>query len=256
MKNTLLILAYCLVTFGAAAQSSKGTIEYKETIKLEINLDHLKDVTDEMKAMFPNEQTSNHALYFNPEASLYTNADNAESQDIDYKSDEEDVEIKIKMDAPERSYYKSLKSKEVVESRDLFGKKFLITGGKKIKWKMTTESKEILGYACTKATTTDDEGFDIEAWFTTAIPVSIGPGGFHYLPGAVLAVSMNEGKRTITATKVDLENVDATKIVKPKKGKKVTNEQFKKIVEEKQKEMAEIYGGKGNIIIKTETIEE
>jgi len=250
--RVLLAIAFCLLSIGVFAQKSEGTIQYKETIKMDISFEGMEGLTDEMKAMIPKEQSFKNTLYFNKDASLYTNVKDQESQDVDYKSDDDDVQIKIQMESPERSYYKDLKTKEVVESQDLFGKKFLIAGGEKIKWKMTSESKELLGYNCKKATTTRD-GKDVEAWFTTEIPSSIGPASFHYLPGAVLAVNSDGGKYVIEATKVNLEAVDAKKIAKPKKGKKVSHEEYEKIVKEKEKEMAEMYGGKGGVIIKMET---
>lgn len=45
----------------------------------------------------------------------------------------------------------------------------------------------------------------------------------------------------IKATKIELKEVD--KIEKPDNGKKVTEEEFDKIVEEKMKEMEKEYGG-------------
>lgn len=254
MKSLFAFAIYLVLTTNAFAQKNEGTIYYKETIKLEINFDDMPNLTPEMKAMFPQEQAMENVLYFNENASLYTGLSKAGENDVDYKSDDEDVQIKIQMDAPEHFYYQNLKNKEVVESRDLFGKKFLITSADKIKWKISSETKEILGHPCTKATAMAKDSMMLEAWFTTKIPASVGPDKFHNLPGAVLEASMDNGKRTIVATKIEA-TTDATKIVQPKKGKKVSQEEYRKIVEEKQKEMAAEYGGKGNVIIKTETIE-
>lgn len=249
-------LLICLTTFVTTAQQTEGTIQYKETFKIEIDFDNMSGMTEEMKKMIPMEQTLENVLYFTKDASLYTGVVKGEDKDVEYKSKEDDIEINIKMDAPEHIYYQNLKNKEVTESKDLFDKKFLITGADKMKWKIGTETKEILGYNCTKATAAmDTENNVVEAWFTTSIPTSIGPDKFHGLPGAVLEVNMDGGKRKITATQVSLEKPDESKMVQPKKGKKITSSEYKKLVEEKQKEMAEMYGGKGNFIIKTETIE-
>ena len=61
----------------------------------------------------------------------------------------------------------------------------------------------------------------------------------------ILELSLNDGERILSATEINLDNVDLEKIVAPKKGKKVTREEFAKIEEEKRKEMEEMYGGKG-----------
>lgn len=252
----LLVVIVCsLLTFTVIAQKTEGVIQYKETIKLDIDLDGIDGLTEEMKSMFPSEQSMENRLNFNKNASLYTNSKETIDESVDYKSEDEDVQIMVQMDMPEHAYYKDLKSKEIVESQDLFGKKFLISGDKKMKWKIAKDQKKVLNFDCKKATAKTADGKIIEAWFTTGIPLPIGPGGYHDLPGAVLAVSVDGGKHTITATKVDFKKIDSKQLAKPKKGKKVTYEAFTKIAAEKQKEMAEMYGGSGNIIMKTETIE-
>jgi hypothetical protein len=62
----------------------------------------------------------------------------------------------------------------------------------------------------------------------------------------------DQGRIHIVAQKVDKTQPDAKMFVKPKEGKKVKPYEFKKIVDEKTKEMQEQYGGKGNVIIKIE----
>lgn len=254
--KTLFTSIFCLLTLSLFAQKTEGTIQYKETIKLDINLDGMEGLTDEMKAMFPSEQINTNVLYFNKDASLYKNASSEENnKEVEYKSEDSDMDIQIQMDVPKQSYYHNYTTKEYVQSQDLMGKTFLITGKEKGKWKFSNETKEILGYTCKKATSTSEDGKVMEVWFTTKIPLPIGPNGMYGLPGAVLSVVSEGGKYSITASNVNFDKVDAKKIVKPKKGKKVSNKEFKKIMIAKQKEMAEMYGGDGNVIIKTETIE-
>ena len=116
------------------------------------------------------------------------------------------------------------------------------------KWKISNEKKEVAGHLCQKATYEgDEEEGTVEAWFTTEIPVSVGPRKFRQLPGAVLEVNFNN--RQILATTIDFLTLEEGTITKPSKGKKVSAEEFKKIEAAKQKEMMEMYGGKGNIII-------
>jgi len=253
MKGLLVIALACLISFSYA-QKTSGIIQYKETIKLDLDLSKMEDIPESVRSMIPTEQSVENLLYFTADASLYTNAEREDDEGVDYKSDDNSMQIDIQMQTPEHAYYKDLKTSEIVERQDLFGKRFLITGAKKMKWKLSNETKEVLGYTCKKATIKKD-GKAVEAWYTTAIPASVGPGHFHALPGAVLAVNQGEGQRTIVATHIDFKKVEDGVIVKPKKGKKVNAEQFAKIAEEKAKEMAEMYGGNGTVIMKTETIE-
>lgn len=256
MKSLFASVLLLLLISPAFSQNTEGTIHYTETIQLDINLDELKNLPEEMKAQIPTEQSSQNVLTFHPEASLYTNSPEETEQDISYQDGDSDIDFEIKMEVPESAYFYNIKNRSSIESRELFGKKFLIGETKPEKWKITKETKEILGYTCTKATTTSSEdGETVEAWFTNAIPVEVGPSSFHGLPGAILSVRMKDGTYKIDATKVEFKKVDRKEIVAPKKGKKVTAAQFKEIVEQKQKEMADEYGGDGNIIIQTETIE-
>lgn len=253
----LLGIIVCSILMGTVmAQQREGVIYYQETIQLDIDLAGIEGLTDEMKALFPSEQSVKMQLKFTPNASLYTNAKDESDESVDYKGEEEKVQVMVQVTVPEHAYYNDLVAEEVIESKDLLGKKFLITGGKKMKWKITSEHQQILGFDCKKATTTASDGKTVEAWFTTDIPLPIGPSGYHKLPGAVLAVSLDKGQRTITATYVDFKKINPKELGKPKKGKKVTREAFLKISEEKHKEMAEHYGGNGRVIMKTKTIKE
>lgn len=255
MKTLFVSLFSLLLIHESFAQKTEGTIHYKETIQLDIDLGQLKDLPEAMKAQIPTEQSSESVLTFHPTASLYTNASKEEQEDVDYKSENEGFQIKIQVENQDRAYFYDISKRSSIESQEFFGKKFLIENAKPRKWKISKETKDILGYTCKKATITSDEDELIEAWFTSEIPVEVGPSSFYGLPGAILSVHTQDGNHDIVATKVVFEKIDRTIVVAPRKGKKVMAAQFKEIVEAKQKEMAEEYGGDGNMIIKTERME-
>lgn len=255
MKILFISLFSFFLISQSFAQNTEGTIYYKESIKLDIDLDALKDLPEAIKAQIPTEQSKENVLNFHPTASLYTNVTKEENKDIDYESEEENVQIQIQVGNPDCAYFYDVDKRVAVESQEFFGKKFLVEDAKPRKWKIEKETKEILGYICQKATATSTDNELIEAWFTSKIPVEVGPSSFHGLPGAILNVRAKDGNYEIVATKVVFEKVDRTEIVVPTKGKKITKEKFKAIVDAKQQEMIEEYGGDGNMIIKTETIE-
>ena len=73
------------------------------------------------------------------------------------------------------------------------------------------------------------------AWFTPQIPAPLGPATYGQLPGLIL--ELERDNITITATEV-LPEIDQPELMKaPTKGKKVTEEEFDRIQEEKLKEM-------------------
>src|SRR5690606_30717868 len=83
----------------------------------------------------------------------------------------------------------------------------------------------------------------VTAWYTPQIPVSNGPSTYWGLPGLILEV--NDGSETLLCTKIVLNNKEAIKIDEPKKGKKVSQEEYDKIVKEKTDEMKERYQNSG-----------
>lgn len=101
-----------------------------------------------------------------------------------------------------------------------------------------------LDYECMKATTTHNDK-DIVAWFAPQIPMQVGPRKYGHLPGAILMLSEEDGKVEIMATKVTLDE-QSEEVKKPTKGKKVTSEEYEKVIEDKMKELNS--NSKGNNI--------
>lgn len=171
--------------------------------------------------------------------------------------------------------YKDVQEKMYINKRELFGKVFLVKDNiEPTKWVMTGESKKIGQYNAFKATYTkevEEQVFSFSrrqqqnndqennnpaqpktklvtmtAWFTPEIPVSTGPAMYGGLPGLILEIS--DGNRTMLCTKVVINPKEKIKIKEPSKGKIVSNLEFKKIQEDKMKEMRERYnrgGGRG-----------
>jgi GLPGLI family protein len=130
-------------------------------------------------------------------------------------------------------------------------------------WKFGTETKTILGYVCKQAyyTTTDSITTmrvtgsgpptperkavirDITAWYTDQIRASLGPERYSTLPGAVLAIDVNNGERVIVATKVELRPLKKNEMRIPDKGQKVTQEEFRKLMDEQMQRMRANGGG-------------
>jgi GLPGLI family protein len=216
--------------------------------------------------MMPHAMTNEKVVYFNGTNSVYREAPTNKNEDIEMSSDDGSFKMVIKQDDTEDILYTDLKAKSTLHQTGFMGKEFLIQGKlEKRKWQITDERIKYLGYVCQKATLTelvdtqddteDESNKEVErqivAWFTTEIPVSIGPGLYNQLPGAILMVSVDDGKTEIKATHIDLSSDIKDKVMKPTKGDKVTAEEYDKIVEEKMKEMKSMYGGdKGAIFIR------
>ncbi|MFC0773644.1 GLPGLI family protein [Terrimonas alba] len=140
-----------------------------------------------------------------------------------------------------------LEKSKKVELREFFDKKFLITDSiRRGNWKLTDETKTILTHLCRKATSQRigkrmmmsmdngkmvrkevDDTSTIVAWFTTDIPVSVGPEVQGQLPGLILSLETNNGRSVYTAVEISPKAAIAA-IKEPTKGKKVTPDEFAK----------------------------
>jgi GLPGLI family protein len=239
----LLNAGYLFAQENPPASGTSGTIVYEQTVKLEIKLE---GESAQFAGMMPKERKSRKVLYFSSEASLYENKAQEEDQTLHTESG---GAVMIKMIEPDNKVYTNLTENRQIEKREFMTREFLIeTELNPSAWKLTGNQKVISDYPCQEAVRDSKEG-KVSAWFTPVIPVSAGPGIYNGLPGLVLAVDISEGKQTLNVVSIDLNPVAENVIVKPQKGKKVTREEFDKIVAEKMKEMGAESGSGGNRIM-------
>lgn len=145
--------------------------------------------------------------------------------------------MRFMMSSPDDKVYFNFNDNLQIEQKEFMTRIFLIEGEPaKDSWKLSGKQKMVLNYPCMEALQITDQD-TISAWFAPSIPVPAGPSNYVNLPGLVLEVNINNGKRMVEAQTVDLKPIDKELITKPKKGKNVSREEFKKIVEEKAKEM-------------------
>jgi len=226
----LLLLSFVLISFSICAQKS-GEIRYDVTVNLH---KYLTKANEKYKAFLPEFKESNRKLLFNSKFALYENME----QDI--KSVEEGNSW-VNFE-PDNKYYHNLQQKTVLKKIDFMGKPFLVLDTlKRLKWKITGQSKIIENYPCISAELKDTTGV-YTAWFTPKIQVQIGPEHFGQLPGLILEISSADTAFVIRAKYIELKEITTESIPKPKKGKKMSNIAFKAMVEEKVKELEEIYG--------------
>lgn len=241
-------VAFLLLSLFSNAQNFSGLVTYQEKFKLSgsgISDEETKDLPDEMKdqikdLLSKNNSSKTYQLTFDKNASLYELGAKEEEKDIKNGN----VIMKTVISTPEAIIYRNLKEKQEISEKDIFGKKFLVTGNLDImNWKLTNETKKIGNYTVYKAImetsiNTNINGksdtkskSEIVAWYTKEIPVGHGPNIYYGLPGLVLEVESDYN--TIICTKIILNPKDKPEIKAPVKGKKITNEEFEKIQMEK-----------------------
>lgn len=243
MKHLLLSTLALLFVVSAFAQK-EGTIKYIRVTQLKIEA---PEGMEEMFKNMPKEQSAEKVLIYNGKKSIYQNPqDNIGNEDNVVNLGDDNMQFKIDFQEPDEKLYIDLDTKESIHQQDFMGKQFLVRGEqKKTDWKIGKGKKKIAGYICMEATAIVSDTIPLTAWFTPQIPVSLGPNGFGGLPGMIMQIDHNNGDMLITATAIDESTPNLELIVPPTKGKKVSQEQYKKIIEEKMKELGANSGGSG-----------
>ena len=196
MKNLLLIIF--LLNFALSnSQVKNGIIEYGVIFQDKPPKDDNGFIEDMINKEKKTDTLVSYTLKFN------TKNSNFSVNPVilkDYKSvDEFSFFINLKS-----KYYMSISDSihKYYENDDKIGE-YTIAAEKEAKWTLTQETKMIGGYLCYKATSPyfnfeswfeDEPKKNVIAWYTTKIPVSIGPNGYHGLPGLILEL------QTLTST--------------------------------------------------------
>ncbi|WP_299366367.1 GLPGLI family protein [Winogradskyella sp.] len=159
MKNQLLkltpLLLFCFSTLIVAQENFQGKAYYmsKTTMDLdqwggrEMNPEQRKRIEERMKSFLEKE----YILTFNKEESIYKEDERLETPG----SGQGWGGFASSFSGGPK--YKNVKSKELLQDQEFFGKQFLIKDAlKSLEWKMGTETKQIGNYTCFKAIATKE----------------------------------------------------------------------------------------------------
>ena len=209
MKKNMLIVTFLLaayVTGSAQTQFiSSGRIEYEKKLNLqkEIEDDHW---LDNYKDKIPKFRTTYYNLYFTEGKTRFE------------KGTEVDVKIPFFGDDPSADdiIFSDLKQGIFLKKQNVADESFLIADSiRNIKWQMTNELRDIAGFECHKAVGKILDSVYVIAFYTDQITVSGGPLSYSNLPGMILGVAIPRCNLTIFATKVELMEPKAEKMVPP-----------------------------------------
>ncbi|MES2277188.1 MAG: GLPGLI family protein [Bacteroidota bacterium] len=130
--------------------------------------------------------------------------------------------FEIPTSAQNNTIYTDRAAGTVTTQKDVFGDNFLLSDStRKIKWKITGETREIAGYPCRRANGLMMDSVYIVAFFTEKIHIAGGPESFGGLPGMILEVALPHENITWKATKVTDIIVAPDAIKPPKNGKAI-----------------------------------
>jgi GLPGLI family protein len=257
--KAIYILVSLLIVIQTQAQQQTGRVVYEHSRQMQIHMAGMREGMEQapppprahvikLEVLFSNNQMLRRAL-----------EDNTVN---DFPSNEGGVQIRAFGMGDDDIVWLHFAEGRKVEQKEFAAKKYLVTDTvRKLNWKLTGETKNILGYTCQQATTSQfskrkmismDNGVmtkkevpdtsHIIVWFTPAIPVAAGPDYEGQLPGLILQVDIN-GNTTYKAIEVS-SKADVAAIKEPKKGKKVTVEEFNKERDKTMEEMQRNNGGR------------
>jgi GLPGLI family protein len=139
--------------------------------------------------------------------------------------------------------YTDLTDGLTISQKKIFDDAFLVKDStRKIKWKITDETRDIAGYHCRRANGIMLDSIYIVAFYTAQIPVPGGPESFAGLPGMILGVALPHENITWFATKVTDNQLPPNTVAPPKKGKPTDSKGFRATLQTSLKDQGPAVG--------------
>jgi len=264
MKHLVLTAFTAILVITAFGQKKEGKVTYERTVQMMITI---SDQDPALQNMLPKSRTDRFELLFGNNQSLWKQLEDDVQDEMAGGSGPGFQFRMISAGADDVSFY-NFDASQRIDQRELGTKKYIVEDSiRRLNWKLSDETKTILGFNCRKAIAqrvgsrtmmTMENGkmerketadtSNIVAWFSTDFAVTAGPGDYQgQLPGLVLEVDVNNGRQVYKATEVSTK-VDVASIKAPKSGKKVTSAEFNKERDKMMEEMQKNGGGPGRTI--------
>ena len=253
----MIALVACQV---AVAQMKEGKVVYEMTQQLNFQVRGGPEMPDLPKTM-----TKQYELLFSNNQSLWQPLPdmNQEANQMGGPSSGGTVVNFVRIGGADAVTYHNFETGKRVSERELSAKNYLVEESiGKMDWKLTDESKTILGRRAFKATANRisqrtmismengetsrklvPDTSKIVAWFAADIPVPAGPDFQGQLPGLILELDINNGRTIFKALELS-PKVNANAIKQPTRGKKISGEEYAKEQSKMMDEMMKSRGGR------------
>ncbi len=194
---------------------SQGRIEFERKVNLYAQVDDEDDDTwkDLMKKMMPQFKVTYFNLFFNGNKTLFKpGRENTDNNKL------------WQQPAEDNTVFTNLTDSLSTTQKNVFEQTFLLHDStRKIKWKITDETRNIAGFNCRRANALVMDSIYVVAYYTDQIITTGGPESFSGLPGMILGLALPHEHITWFATKVYTETISDAQLAPPSKGKKTSS---------------------------------
>lgn len=232
MKQIITCITFCLLwgTNLATAQHarfvSEGQIEFNKTVNMHAIF---KKMAAKDKSVYM-QQAADNFIRTQPQFKIMKSTLTFSNNKTLFKPIEEAAAMNwYTMAASQNNMiYTDLAASHSIAQKKVFEETFLVSDStRKIKWKITDETRNIAGYDCRRANALMMDSVYVVAFYTDEIVPSGGPESFSGLPGMILGVALPHDNITWFATSVSDKAVPSGTIIPPKKGKPTNNKSLK-----------------------------
>lgn len=228
---------FLLSCTGLFAQVQYGTIGYIRSVERDMKIDGMEE-NKELQAMLAKMAasgafTENFRGTFTPDGFTFVQIPK-EATTMEGEMGGGMV-VMIQTGGEEPSHYSTnLKTGKVLNSEDIFDKRFLVSGeAEKLNWTLTGESvppsDATVGLDLKIAAAITKSGDTLTAGYAPSLPVQVGPNNYYGLPGAIITLSFPQedgGVVTYRATSLSISQ-EPLELVLPTEGKTISLEKFR-----------------------------
>lgn len=246
-----ILLPVCIFFWlAAAAQMKEGTAVYERTVQMQLRV---PGMDEEIIRRLPRSRTDLFELLFSSNQSLRQQLPDPEDEANSFAGS--GTVVRFSMGGDDVVYH-NFETGKRIDQHELSSKIYIVEDSiRKLSWKLTSETKSILGHTAQKATAQNygkrpqmamengvmkrQEVADtstIVAWFATDVPVPAGPEYGGQLPGLILELNINNGRIVYKAVELS-PKVAINSLKEPKGGKRISAEEYRKETDKAMEEM-------------------
>lgn len=249
MKSFLSIFLLVVVFVQSYAQDILS-IEYESYLKFDVEKLQIRvegagvDINEIKRDM---EQKMKEPVFYN----LILNKNESEFSYIERISNDqsEGFGINLAVRGNEGILYKDFQNNFSLREMSFLNSNYLVKDSiKNYDWKISKESKELLGYEVRKAEVEIDSITTAVAWYVPKLNFKNGPDVYDGLPGLILEIYVNKqnpnsGLSTRSFTAISMKIDEKKKFSPPKKGKEISKKEFGEMQKEQMEKRKAMYEG-------------